>query len=270
MCYIYDRSRVRARRGFSIVEILVAVAALAILAAILFPMFARMREAGYQTKCASNLMQLAAAFQTYSQDWDDCWPAPGGLAGDWTYWSQSGRGGLQGYIKQKGYKTIWCCPKMPEWKSYYEPRSYSMNSYLRDPGDVEYDPAGGGCTRIIAGIRTTNITKMSETILVFEGLPLTVGWENDGYYIYIYRCCNWTGVKGYYPKLKYTIDPANPWHGKFNNYLYADGHLQARTPGRKTVGDLSTYKEMYQWYVDKALFVNKKWPAYKRAGAPLE
>lgn len=256
----------RSRSGFSIVEILIVVACLAILAAILLPMFLRMREAGYQTKCAANMQQIAAAFNTYSQDWSDYWPAPGGKAGDWTYWSQSGKGGLSGYIKQQGYGTVWCCPKMPEWTSKYPPRSYSMNSYLREPADVEY----AACTSIIKGIRISNVSNMSKTILVFEGLPLTVGWEKDDYYIYIYRCCNWTGVKGFYPKLAYTIDPAHPWHGRFNNYLYTDGHLQARSPGRKTVGVLSTYKEMYEWYASKARFETEKWPVFARAGAPRE
>lgn len=246
-------------------EILVVLAALAILAAILFPMFSRVREAGYQTKCAANLQQLVSAFNTYSQDWSDYWPAPGGLAGDRTYWSQSGRGGLQGYVKQSGYRSIWCCPKMPEWKSRYPPRSYSMNSYLREPADTEYPT----CTHVLKGVRTTNIQRLSETILLFEGLPLTIGWEANGYYIYIYRCCNWTGVKGYYPKLAYTIDPANPWHGRFNNYLYSDGHLQARRPGRKTTGELSTYKEMHEWYVDKAQF-ERLWATKWSKIAPYE
>ncbi len=272
MCSLFHAPGVRTRRGFSLVEILVTVAAIAILAAILFPMLARMRAAGYQTKCASNMQQLAAAFQTYSQDWVDYWPCPGGKPGDWTYWAQTGQGGLEGYVKQRGNKSVWCCPRMPDWKSYYPPRTYTMNSYLREPADYEHstDPYAFDCTDIIKGIRMTNIPKMSSTILLFEGLPLTIGWETKGEFIYCWRCCNWTWAKGYYSKTAYTIDPTHPWHGNFNNYLYCDGHIQARPPGRRTVGELSTYKEMYQWYVDKAGFQTKKWPAYKRAGAAVE
>ena len=90
--------------GFSLIEILMVLAGLAILAAILFPIWSRVRQAGYQAKCASNLMQLGAAFNTYSQDWSDYWPCPGGRVGDWSYWSQSGKGGIQGYVKQRGRK----------------------------------------------------------------------------------------------------------------------------------------------------------------------
>lgn len=251
--------------GFSLIEILLVLAGLAILAAILLPVLSRVRQAGYQAKCASNLMQLGAAFNTYSQDWDDYWPCPGGLVGDRSYWHQSGRGGLLGYVKQRGNKSIFCCPLMPDWKSYYDPRSYCMNSYLREPADVEYYT----CTSILKGIRTPNIQQMSRTILLFEGLPLTVEWEKLGYYVYIYRCCNWTGVKGYYPKLAYTIDPANPWHGRFNNYLYTDGHLRARPPGTKPRNIYCSHKEMYEWYVDKVKF-EQRWARGDYPYAPYE
>lgn len=160
---------------------------------------------------------------------------------------------------------MWCCPLMPEWKSKYAPRSYTMNSYLREPADKEYST----CTSILKGIRVSDIGQSSKTILIFEGLPLTYAWENDPYYVYIYRCCNWTGVKGYYSKVLHTIDPGSPWHGKYSNYLYCDGHLQARRPGRKTTGDLSTYKEMRQWYVDKAQF-ERLWAAKWSKLAPYE
>lgn len=260
--------------GWTIIDILVVVAVIAILAGILFPIFARARLMGYQTKCASNLQQLGAAFNTYSQDWVDYWPCPGGLTGDRSYWHQSGKGGLTGYIKQRGFKTIWCCPLTPEWKSYYPPRSYTMNSYLREPADIEYDYNfdGAGCTRILKGIRTSNIQRMGQTILVFEGIPLKMGWETMRYYVYIYRCCNWTGVKGcstqIYPQ--YEIDPGNPWHSRYNNYLYADGHLQARQPGICVTGTLfSTHKEMYEWYIDKTKF-ERRWANGQYGKAPYE
>lgn len=256
------------RRGITVVEILVIIACIALLASILFPLFVRMREAGYQTRCASNMQQLARAFQTYAQDWSDYWPCPGGRAGDYAYWHQSGKGGLAGYVKQTGYHSVWCCPLMPEWKSYYPPRSYCMNSYLREPHDIEYP----SCTSVMKGIRTSSIPKMGATILIFEGLPLKVGWESNAEYIYIYRCCNWSGVKGYsalvYPT--HTIDPGNPWHRRVSNYVYADGHIAARRPGARSVAKLSTHKEMYDWYVDKNAFESVTWPKFKLMGAPFE
>src|SRR4051795_4900078 len=59
----------RARRsGFTFIELLCVVAIIAILAAILFPVFAQAREKARQTSCASNLQQLASAMNLYAQD----------------------------------------------------------------------------------------------------------------------------------------------------------------------------------------------------------
>lgn len=62
--------RNRARKGFTLIELLVVIAIIAILAAILFPVFARAREAARKTSCASNLRQLGTAVQMYVQDYD--------------------------------------------------------------------------------------------------------------------------------------------------------------------------------------------------------
>lgn len=62
------------RRGFTLIELLVVIAILAILAAILFPVFARAREKARQTTCLSNLKQLGTALQMYVQDYDGMTP----------------------------------------------------------------------------------------------------------------------------------------------------------------------------------------------------
>ncbi len=61
---------IRLRRGFTLIELLVVIAIIAILAAILFPVFARAREAARSTTCKSNLRQLGIAVQMYVQDND--------------------------------------------------------------------------------------------------------------------------------------------------------------------------------------------------------
>src|SRR5688572_30226809 len=59
------------RRGFTLIELLVVIAIIAILAAILFPVFARAREAARKTSCTNNLKQIATAATMYSQDYDE-------------------------------------------------------------------------------------------------------------------------------------------------------------------------------------------------------
>src|ERR1043166_5016509 len=62
---------VRSKSGFTLIELLVVIAIIAILAAILFPVFARAREAARKTSCLSNLKQLGLAAQMYKQDYDE-------------------------------------------------------------------------------------------------------------------------------------------------------------------------------------------------------
>ncbi|MFO7945967.1 MAG: DUF1559 domain-containing protein [Armatimonadota bacterium] len=62
------------RKGFTLIELLVVIAIIAILAAILFPVFARAREKARQTSCLNNAKQLVLAVQMYAQDYDEMLP----------------------------------------------------------------------------------------------------------------------------------------------------------------------------------------------------
>jgi prepilin-type N-terminal cleavage/methylation domain-containing protein len=59
------------RKGFTLIELLVVIAIIAILAAILFPVFARAREKSRQASCTSNLKQILLADAMYTQDYDE-------------------------------------------------------------------------------------------------------------------------------------------------------------------------------------------------------
>lgn len=64
----------KGRKGFTLIELLVVIAIIAILAAILFPVFARARQAAQKSNCQSNMKQLGQAFKMYLQDWHDTYP----------------------------------------------------------------------------------------------------------------------------------------------------------------------------------------------------
>jgi len=70
----------RKSRGFTLIELLVVIAIIAILAAILFPVFARAREAARKATCLSNLKQVALACLMYAQDYDEVLPTAAGSA----------------------------------------------------------------------------------------------------------------------------------------------------------------------------------------------
>ena len=63
------------RRGFTLIELLVVIAIIAILAAILFPVFARAREKARQASCLSNVKQVVLGGLMYAQDYDETWPS---------------------------------------------------------------------------------------------------------------------------------------------------------------------------------------------------
>src|SRR5438094_6595090 len=74
-------------RGFTLIELLVVIAIIAILAAILFPVFARAREQARKATCASNMKQIATGTLMYAQDYDELFP---GSSTDPKFASKSG------------------------------------------------------------------------------------------------------------------------------------------------------------------------------------
>lgn len=245
--------RLNRTSGLTIIEVLVVIAIIGILAGILLPMFLSAKESVRVAKCQSNLKQLYVAFELYADDWNGVFPCSGGREGDNSYWAQEGGGGVDAYLKnrRKSGQSVYCCPSYTgEYKSEWSARTYSMNSFLRSPWDISYP----GCLGIMCGIRKARIVEPDRTILIYEGMPEdSTNAHGEGY---VYRCGNWTLVRGYNQK-KYYQEPDKPWHRGRNNYLFCDGHIELREPERYPQFRGPTSAQNDLWYVDKSRY--KTW-----------
>ena len=153
------------RSGFTLIELLVVIAIIAILAAILFPVFARAREKARQTSCLSNLKQLGLGSQMYKQDYDETHfvdrmpttnpPAAGGpyagCDGQSYWWGDA----IQPYIKNR---QLFICPSdsAPTTCSGFPVRSYQPQRY-----------SCRGCPRPI-GVKDSSVVAPAETIDIME------------------------------------------------------------------------------------------------------
>jgi prepilin-type N-terminal cleavage/methylation domain-containing protein/prepilin-type processing-associated H-X9-DG protein len=110
------------RQGFTLIELLVVIAIIAILAAILFPVFARARENARRSSCQSNLKQIGLGWLQYAQDYDERVVPARVVAGTNPYfaWSEI----IQPYVKSK---QVLVCPSNSDTEL-----SYSYNQLVGD------------------------------------------------------------------------------------------------------------------------------------------
>jgi len=135
------------RRGFTLIELLVVIAIIAILAAILFPVFAKAREKARQASCLSNTKQILIAAQSYAQDYDERFMRHCGVANPGDCWI----GCLYPYAKNT---QLALCPSFERNPSYgYDLRGCD-NRKLGDFGTPsqkmmfsEHDDDGGSYLR---------------------------------------------------------------------------------------------------------------------------
>jgi len=192
------------RPGFTLIELLVVIAIIAILAAILFPVFAKAREKARQSSCSSNLKQLALATLQYAQDYDETFPV-------WFRYQypnspQHPTTAVLPYVKST---QVYVCPSMtPTYGTYW---SFTIT------GPVTY---GYGFSWYIFGNDTARtpytlgqITKPAEVVMIGDAQHC---WGGGDAIPYANTCCDTTRPT--------TGNPSR--HNGGENLAFVDGHVK--------------------------------------------
>ena len=201
----------RARSAFTLIELLVVIAIIAILAAILFPVFARARENARRSSCQSNLKQIALGVKQYTQDYDERFPnitvpAPAGSPG-WAY-------AIQPYLKSE---QIFQCPSEtapppPGTDLLTRAGTNGFSDYYLNYNTVSVaDPAANPV--VGTGRSEASIDYSSNTIMNGEG----------------------TGISGDATANSYQLSPPGAGrarHLEGANYSFVDGHVKWMRPER--------------------------------------
>jgi prepilin-type N-terminal cleavage/methylation domain-containing protein/prepilin-type processing-associated H-X9-DG protein len=222
-------------RAFTLIELLVVIAIIAILAAVLFPVFAKAREKARQISCTSNEKQIGLGILQYVQDYDETLPYN-------DFWNgsvdRSWRTVITPYIKSAG---VFACPSNPsaQGPNYFGDSyasSYGANGY---PGATLFNnQTGGSNTNVPGGVvpfpswfSTDNGQPTPVTALAAIGSPAslimvaetTYGWPDMGWDIN--AACN------PFPPTKSTDCWNSPGifagHNGLGNFLFADGHVKS-------------------------------------------
>jgi prepilin-type N-terminal cleavage/methylation domain-containing protein/prepilin-type processing-associated H-X9-DG protein len=201
------------KRGFTLIELLVVIAIIAILAAILFPVFARAREAARKTSCLNNLKQLGTGIMMYAQDYDESVPSTqfGGMQTtpawanyNWSYVFVM----LEPYLKNT---NILACPSAPK-NLFGTPQinsNYAYSEYLYDVNRGWSSLAALGNNNY--GVASLAILADSRQHGIFND------WDSGN-----------TGNATYPTNFLARVSLANgatPRH-EGSNFVYADGHAK--------------------------------------------
>jgi len=240
------------RGAFTLIELLVVIAIIAILAAILFPVFAQAREKARAISCLSNMKEIGLGVMMYCQDYDETYPkllfnTPGGTY-EWDYavtpYIKNGKYAINAYGELAADGGIWHCPSDPNRPVPNRETLYIANMGLftctQAPEYQNWNCNNGPVESLAAVTRPADIVMVGESVsnpdgAHSEGLVAQMAWQS-----------NWTsptkitGLEVAAPDLDSGPNwenYANAWkpryrHNGTSNMIFADGHAKAMVKGR--------------------------------------
>ena len=225
------------KRGFTLIELLVVIAIIAILAAILFPVFAQAREAARKASCVSNLRQMGTAAVMYAQDYDEIYPglwqwSPGAIYAHSPYLYPPG------WTPEQSLQQCQTCPYVkngeifgcPSRKNRYGGLLLSYG-YAYPTMSGTWVPIPGSAYSFPQGPALSEFTYPADTVMItdsgiwpgtaecnastLEGIYSLCG-SRDGYsYPYVYK-----------PTINQWSAPL-PIHQGRTNVAFVDGHVKS-------------------------------------------
>ena len=204
-----QRSGILTNCGFTLIELLVVIAIIAILAAILFPVFARARENARRASCQSNLKQIGLGVMQYVQDYDEKMPnyvrdgtSPSNkFVSNYTVWADV----VQPYLKST---QVFVCPSNTFANC---PQNIQTNATVRMAycATATWDNGGVFAEYGYPAVGIVDLENSSETFMVGEAAQ---GATDAGYVIF--------------PPPGYNGRQPGAIHFTGGNWLYADGHVK--------------------------------------------
>ncbi len=201
--------------GFTLIELLVVIAIIAILAAILFPVFARARENARRSSCQSNLKQIGLGIMQYAQDYDERMVSGASALtpGNDVIWIEL----LQPYVKSY---QVFQCPSNTRNNitTQHSPTGNAKVSYM---APIDYRGANAAIgARYVVGPNLSDFANVSQTIAITEGNAFGSDFcMADGY---------WNGVTA--PQSGDDRPALFFGHLTTGNQLFADGHVKSMKP----------------------------------------
>ena len=246
-------SSAQSQRAFTLIELLVVIAIIAILAAILFPVFAKVREKARQITYASNLRQIGLAEQQYSQDYDENYTGPYQSLpnnGPSVHWMEL----LYPYTKSV---AVYDCPDLNIRDNMNSSMNCTVNQDVcangtafswNDVSQLMNPQTNIGVVPYHEDVPLADVDAPSETLMLMDGANWDNAWAADMTDVpnKTYYGVTWPGISNGMPGSR---QPAYRHTSGFNALWY-DGHVKYLRNSMKVT---PTYPmgSPYYWYLAK-------------------